>query len=106
MSTYPLVQLSGDLSADPVRGETAHPVAGGKTRADAVCTGPKTKEEKKRTLQSKDRRPWSRAQGSDWRGGSTGGRGVFSPTALQPRSTGSRDTPGSPETKKKTVRRT
>jgi len=46
-----LVHLNGDLSADPAHGETPPPLGCDpevvKTRADAICTGPRSKEEKK-----------------------------------------------------------
>jgi hypothetical protein len=47
-----MVQLNGDHSADPAHGETPPPLGCDpelvKTRADAICTGPRSKEEKKR----------------------------------------------------------
>ena len=44
----PISTAQGNLSADLAHWETPPPVAGGKTRADAICTRPRSKEEKKR----------------------------------------------------------
>ncbi|KAF8249097.1 hypothetical protein K440DRAFT_622324 [Wilcoxina mikolae CBS 423.85] len=40
------VPLEGDLSVDPAHGESPPPVVGGKTRAVAICTGPRSNKKK------------------------------------------------------------
>jgi len=56
----PIGTAQGDLSADLAEGETPPPVTGGKTHANAICTGPRSKEEKKRRDKQENIQKWPR----------------------------------------------